>query len=132
MPARPPIRHIAICVFRRGSRILVARGTDDVKRESFYRPLGGEIEFGETAVDALRRENTHGGCLTGPIRSDEAKDIARREIQFDRLNREQVTVFFCQLVCSDHRRQLLEAPWCRAFSAVKRAADNCLTGRTKR
>lgn len=52
----PSIRNLAICVFRHGTRILVARGFDDVKNEAFLRPLGGEVEFGETAVDALRRE----------------------------------------------------------------------------
>lgn len=50
------IRNLAICVFHRDDRILVAKGHDDVKDEFFYRPLGGEIEFGESAEDALRRE----------------------------------------------------------------------------
>jgi ADP-ribose pyrophosphatase YjhB (NUDIX family) len=27
-----------------------------VKRETFYRPLGGGVEFGESAADAVRRE----------------------------------------------------------------------------
>ena len=31
-------------------------GRDDVKKETFYRPLGGTIEFGERAIDAVRRE----------------------------------------------------------------------------
>ncbi len=52
----PSIRHLVICVFRSGSRILVARGFDDVKNEAFFRPLGGAVEFGESSVDALRRE----------------------------------------------------------------------------
>ena len=50
------IRHVAICVFQRGTRILVGRAFDEVKNEEFFRPLGGAIEFGETAVDAVRRE----------------------------------------------------------------------------
>ncbi len=50
------IRNIAVCVFRRGDRILVVPGYDDVKKERFYRPLGGAVEFGELAADALRRE----------------------------------------------------------------------------
>ena len=50
------IRAVAICVFRQGDRILVARGTDPVTDESFHRPLGGGVEFGEHSVDALRRE----------------------------------------------------------------------------
>lgn len=50
------IRFVAICVFRDGNRILVASGHDDVKNERFFRPLGGAVEFGESAEEALHRE----------------------------------------------------------------------------
>jgi len=50
------IRQIAICVFRDRDRILVAPGYDEVKHERFFRPLGGAVERGELAVEALRRE----------------------------------------------------------------------------
>ena len=56
MTHTPSIRLIVICVFRCHGRILVAPGFDEVKRERFFRPLGGAIEFGELAVEALRRE----------------------------------------------------------------------------
>jgi 8-oxo-dGTP pyrophosphatase MutT (NUDIX family) len=50
------IRPLAICVFRHHDRILVNRGYDPVKDESFYRPLGGGIDFGETSMDTVCRE----------------------------------------------------------------------------
>lgn len=50
------IRPLAICVFRKNDRILVAEGYDTVKMQTFYRPLGGAIEFGERGEDAVRRE----------------------------------------------------------------------------
>jgi 8-oxo-dGTP pyrophosphatase MutT (NUDIX family) len=50
------IRPIAICVFRHNDKILVCRATDTVKNETYYRPLGGGIEFQEFALDALKRE----------------------------------------------------------------------------
>jgi len=51
------IRPLAICVFRReDGAILVAPGYDKVKQQRFYRPLGGEVEFGERAEEAVRRE----------------------------------------------------------------------------
>jgi ADP-ribose pyrophosphatase YjhB (NUDIX family) len=51
------IRPLAICVFRRNDgAILVAPGFDSVKQQRFFRPLGGEIDFGELAEDAARRE----------------------------------------------------------------------------
>ncbi len=53
------IRPIAVCVFwrrRRPDQILVEEGYDRVKGQRFFRPLGGGIEFGERAQDALARE----------------------------------------------------------------------------
>ena len=53
---QPYVRPIVICVFRHENNIFVAEGYDSVKRDHFYRPLGGTIEFGEPAVVAVRRE----------------------------------------------------------------------------
>ena len=52
------IRVIAIAVISRPSdgALLVYDGYDSVKRELYHRPLGGGIEFGETAEAAVRRE----------------------------------------------------------------------------
>jgi 8-oxo-dGTP pyrophosphatase MutT (NUDIX family) len=50
------VRSIAICVFYNAGRILVAEGYDHIKKETFYRPLGGTIEFGELSTDTIRRE----------------------------------------------------------------------------
>jgi 8-oxo-dGTP pyrophosphatase MutT (NUDIX family) len=54
--ATPQIRPLTICLFRHNNRILVAEGHDPTKGETFYRPLGGGIEFGEYAQQALVRE----------------------------------------------------------------------------
>ena len=50
------IRPLAICLFRHNDHILVAEGYDPVKKESFYRPLGGGIEFGEHSEQTIHRE----------------------------------------------------------------------------
>ena len=50
------IRPLTICVFRRNDRILVIEAYDPVKEQTFYRPLGGGINFGETSLAALVRE----------------------------------------------------------------------------
>jgi len=50
------IRPLAICVFCNKDRILVFEGYDPIKKQSFYRPLGGGIEFGEYGEEAVRRE----------------------------------------------------------------------------
>jgi len=49
-------RPLAICIFRYNNHILVAEGYDLVKKESFYRPLGGGIEFGEHSEQTIHRE----------------------------------------------------------------------------
>jgi ADP-ribose pyrophosphatase YjhB (NUDIX family) len=50
------IRPRAICVFRRGDRILVSFAIDPRTGGRYARTLGGAIEFGEHAADAIRRE----------------------------------------------------------------------------
>ena len=56
MPKKKRIRPLAICVFHRDDHILVAEGYDSVKQQTFYRQLGGGIEFGESSVDTICRE----------------------------------------------------------------------------
>jgi 8-oxo-dGTP pyrophosphatase MutT (NUDIX family) len=50
------IRPLAICIFRCDDRILVTEAVDPIKRQTFYRPLGGGIDFGEHSADAVIRE----------------------------------------------------------------------------
>ena len=50
------IRPIAICIVRRAGDLFVFEGHDSIKGETFYRPLGGGIEFGERSEQAVRRE----------------------------------------------------------------------------
>jgi ADP-ribose pyrophosphatase YjhB (NUDIX family) len=50
------IRPVALAVVRRGRELLVFDAFDTVKQERFHRPLGGGIEFGERAEEAVRRE----------------------------------------------------------------------------
>ena len=50
------VRPLAIGVIRRGDALLVVGVADDTCAIKGWRPLGGSIEFGERAVDALRRE----------------------------------------------------------------------------
>jgi ADP-ribose pyrophosphatase YjhB (NUDIX family) len=47
---------MALALIRRSAEILVEAGRDEVKDETFFRLLGGRIEFGERGADAVRRE----------------------------------------------------------------------------
>lgn len=50
------IRCIALGLIRHNDRLLVGEGYDPVKSQAFYRALGGGIDFGETSLEALKRE----------------------------------------------------------------------------
>lgn len=50
------IRSIAICRIEHEGKLFLFEGYDPKKKETFYRPLGGGIEFGELAKDAVVRE----------------------------------------------------------------------------
>ena len=50
------IRPLALCVFRRGDQIFVSQGHDSRAKQTFFRPIGGRIEFGERGADAVIRE----------------------------------------------------------------------------
>ena len=49
------IRPIAICLFYEGSRMLVAEYSAP-SAGTFYRPLGGDIQFGELGRECIARE----------------------------------------------------------------------------
>lgn len=50
------IRLIVLGLIRSGDRILLAQGYDPIKQQTFYRALGGGVDFGETSYEALQRE----------------------------------------------------------------------------
>ena len=53
---KPFIRPVAIGVIRRGAGLLVVAVADDAGTITGWRPLGGTIELGERAAEALQRE----------------------------------------------------------------------------
>lgn len=50
------IRALALCVFHHDGKILVNEFTDPITKQTFFRPIGGGIDFGETSADAILRE----------------------------------------------------------------------------
>ena len=50
------IRPVVLGIAKKGNKILVSEGYDKVKNQTFYRCLGGGIEFFETSQEALKRE----------------------------------------------------------------------------
>lgn len=50
------IRPIVLGIVKRDNKILVSKGYDKIKNETFYRSIGGGIEFLENSKEALKRE----------------------------------------------------------------------------
>ena len=50
------IRAKVICLFRHQERVLLTQAFDPAKNEHYLMPIGGGIEFGEHAADAIQRE----------------------------------------------------------------------------
>lgn len=50
------IRVKVMCLVTDGKRVLVGKGHDSLKKEDFYRVLGGSLNFGETVKDGMLRE----------------------------------------------------------------------------
>ncbi|MEA5514935.1 NUDIX hydrolase [Nodularia sp. UHCC 0506] len=50
------IRVLALGLIQDSGRIFVSEGYDSLKKETYYRALGGGVDFGETSEAALKRE----------------------------------------------------------------------------
>ncbi|MCH7314713.1 NUDIX hydrolase [Acinetobacter sp. ANC 3882] len=50
------IKTKALCIFRYQDKVLLSQGYDPSKDETYFRPIGGGIEFGETSRQAVERE----------------------------------------------------------------------------
>ncbi len=50
------IRPVALCLIQKDDAILVEECFDEVSGQTFFRPLGGGIELGEPAAEAVVRE----------------------------------------------------------------------------
>jgi len=56
MSKNKKIRVLALGLIRDGDRLFISQGYDSIKKETFYRVLGGGVDFGEYSRDALQRE----------------------------------------------------------------------------
>ena len=46
----------AMCIFLRNGKTLASKGYDKDKDETFYRLIGGSVDFGEKSQDGIQRE----------------------------------------------------------------------------
>ncbi|MCL1467351.1 NUDIX hydrolase [Argonema galeatum] len=50
------IRVLALGAIKNDERIFISQGYDPIKQQTFYRAMGGGVDFGETSYEALQRE----------------------------------------------------------------------------
>ena len=50
------IRVLALGLIKKNTRVFISQGYDPVKQKTFYRAMGGGVDFGETSLEALERE----------------------------------------------------------------------------
>ena len=50
------IRVLALGLIKKDNRVFISQGYDPVKQKTFYRAMGGGVDFGETSLEALERE----------------------------------------------------------------------------
>ena len=55
-PREEKIRPLAVAIIAKGNNVLAMKGYDDIKGETFYRLVGGGIEFGEKGEETIKRE----------------------------------------------------------------------------
>ena len=56
MGFKTKIRFLVLGIVRKENRLFLSQGFDSIKGETFYRAMGGGVEFGETSREALVRE----------------------------------------------------------------------------
>lgn len=50
------IRTVSLCIIRKDNLILVEEMRDDAVKKTFYRPVGGTVEYGENSKQTVIRE----------------------------------------------------------------------------
>ena len=56
MSKKNKIRVLALGLIRDSDRLFISQGYDSIKKETFYRVMGGGVDFGEYSRNALQRE----------------------------------------------------------------------------
>ena len=90
------IRPIVLGIVKKDNKILVSEGYDKVKNETFYRSIGGGIEFLENSKDALKRE----------FREELNIDISENIFTYNGKNAHELILFYkVQIEDSDYKEK---------------------------
>ena len=94
------IRSIAIGLIWKDKSLLVQHGLDPANGETFFRPPGGAIEFGERAAEALRREFREE--FNAELSEPQLVTVVENLFEYDAQQHHEV-VFIFEAQFTDHR-----------------------------
>ncbi|MDY5993158.1 MAG: NUDIX domain-containing protein [Bacilli bacterium] len=86
------IRPVVLGIAKKNNKVLVSKGYDKVKNETFYRCIGGGIEFLENSKDALKREYQEE--LNANIKIEEFLGIFENIFTYNGKNAHELILFY--------------------------------------
>ena len=88
------IRPIVLGIAKKDNKILVSEGYDKIKDQTFYRCLGGGIEFWETSQKALKREYKEELGIDIEVDVDDFCGIAENIFTYQGKNAHEIIIFY--------------------------------------
>jgi ADP-ribose pyrophosphatase YjhB (NUDIX family) len=82
----------SICLFENEGKLFVSKSYDSVKKDFYYRPIGGTVEFGERAEDAVIREIREE--LNAEVKNVVLADVMENIFDCDGLNGHEIVFLF--------------------------------------
>lgn len=110
------IRPVVLGIAMKDNKILVGEGFDNVKNETFYRCLGGGIEFLEKSSDALKREFLEE--ISANIIVKEFLGISENIFTYKGKNAHELILFYCiDIPDSDYKEEYNISDDCGEYKA---------------
>lgn len=102
------IRTVSLCLIRKGDQILVEETYDKVVNKTFYRPVGGTVEYGENSKETIIREVKEE--LNAEIQEPKLKFVIENLFTYlDQIGHEVDFIYEADLVDHDlYKREVIE------------------------